>query len=539
MKPEEIAAIKAKVEKELLGRPGVTGVGVGYKEVGGQKTDEVAIIVYVREKKATSALSAKERVAPTIEGVKTDVIERVFELKQRFMRMDDLRLQVDPAAYATLRGGIGIGPCRSLFISGADVACHGVPAAGNYIFVGTLGAFVIDNATNTEMMLSNFHVMALDSNWAMGDTMTQPSLVDGGTCPGGVVGALQRAVLGGQVDCAVASHTARPFTCDIVDIGDVAGQAAAALGMAVRKRGRTTGLTFGTVTDISLSVTINYCNGLGNVTLNNQIGIDVDAAQSAQFGDGGDSGSVVVDGSRNVVGLYFAGNSTGTFGVANPIAAVLAALNVRLCVPGTLKFLDDPTRKFIDDPTRKSIDDPTLKFADDPTRKFIDDPTRKFVDDPTLKFSDDVTRKFADDPSLKFADDLTTDPVFDQGTSPLIDPYKSPAYDKPPESDGGGGTSPFADVFGQPPTGGGMPPAGGASPFVLATPHHSQAFQTQSMQGGAQIESALKELENAITMFETLQQQRALTPEEQERLTAAVVEYRGLIAQWQQGGGHQ
>jgi len=524
MKPEDIAAIKAKVEKELLGRPGVTGVGVGYKQVGGRKTDDVAIIVYVSEKKPLPAVAEKDRVPTTIEGVKTDVIERVFELKQRLVRLDDVRPQVDATNYATLHGGISIGPCRSLFISGADVACQGVPAAGNYIFVGTLGAFVVDNVTNAEMMLSNFHVMALDNNWTAGDTIAQPSRVDGGNCPGGVVGTLQRAVLGGQVDCAVASHTARPFQCDILDIGDVAGQAAATLGMAVRKRGRTTGLTFGTVSDISLSVTIDYCNGLGNVTLTNQIGIDVDTAHSTQFGDGGDSGSVVVDPSRNVVGLYFAGNASGTFGVANPIAAVLAALNVHLCVPGTLKFVDDPTRKFIDDPTRKFIDDPTLKFADDPTRKFTDDPTLKFADDPTLKFSDDVA----------------TDPSFDQATNPLIDPYKAPAYDKPPESDGAG-TSPIADVFGQPPAGGGMPPFGGATPFVLATPHHSQAYlgQATQTQGVSQLESALKEVEEGITRFEALQQQRPLTPEEQERLTTAVAEYRGLLAQLQQESGQR
>ena len=97
------------------------------------------------------------------------------------------------------------------------------------------------------------------------------------------------------MDCAVASHTARGFACEIVDIGEVAGQATATLGMAVRKRGRTTGLTFGTVDDINLTVTISYCNGLGNVTLTNQIGIEVDTSQNTQFGDGGDSGSVVVD----------------------------------------------------------------------------------------------------------------------------------------------------------------------------------------------------------------------------------------------------
>jgi hypothetical protein len=53
------------------------------------------------------------------------------------------------------------------------------------------------------------------------------------------------------------------------------------------------------------------------------------------FGDHGDSGSVVVDANNKVVGLYFAGSSDGT-GVANPIAAVLSALNIDLCISKSL-----------------------------------------------------------------------------------------------------------------------------------------------------------------------------------------------------------
>ena len=48
---DEIVALKERVEEELLGRPGVTGVDVGYKEVGVEKTDEIAIRVMVKKKK--------------------------------------------------------------------------------------------------------------------------------------------------------------------------------------------------------------------------------------------------------------------------------------------------------------------------------------------------------------------------------------------------------------------------------------------------------------------------------------------------------
>jgi hypothetical protein len=130
-----------------------------------------------------------------------------------------------------------------------------------------------------------------------------------------------------------------------VDIGDVAGTATAAQETAVRKRGRTTELTFGTVDDTNLTVTIPYGAGVGSVTLTDQIGIDADAGQNASFGRSGDSGSVVVDAERRVVGLYFAGSveetdsdgnviaPEGAYGIANPIQDVLDALNVDMCVP--------------------------------------------------------------------------------------------------------------------------------------------------------------------------------------------------------------
>jgi hypothetical protein len=108
----------------------------------------------------------------------------------------------------------------------------------------------------------------------------------------------------------------------------------------VRKRGRTTGLTYGTVDSISLSVNLDYEDGIGFRTLTNQIGITPDTTHNAMFGDHGDSGSVVVNNAREVVGLYFAGSSDG-YGVANPIAEVLAALNISMCIPQTKSILKD------------------------------------------------------------------------------------------------------------------------------------------------------------------------------------------------------
>jgi len=344
----------------------------------------------VTEKKPLDAVPKSERVPATINGVKTDVIQRRFVLNPLMLRVADLKLASDTGVYDPLRGGISLGPCRSVYLDAAEATCHGAPGAGWYIFTGTLGCFVRDNATGNEMMLSNFHVMCVDDGWHAGDTMAQPSLVDGGACPADVVGALQRASLGGQVDCAVASHTARGYQCSIVDIGNVAGTAAAAVGMAVRKRGRTTGLTYGTVDTVDLTVSIDYCNGLGTVTLTHQIGIDVDPAHSAKFGDHGDSGSVVVDGAANVVGLYFASGDDGAYGVANPIQAVLNALNVSMCVPKLPEI-----KKHEPDIKKSEIDikkhEPEVKKAEVDIKKQEAEPIGKGLVEPIKRGMEPIT----------------------------------------------------------------------------------------------------------------------------------------------------
>lgn len=71
---EEIKEIKRNVEIDLLSIPGVNGVGIGYKQVGGQSTDELSIHVYVDKKRRN--VSNIERIPSHIQGIPTDVIER-------------------------------------------------------------------------------------------------------------------------------------------------------------------------------------------------------------------------------------------------------------------------------------------------------------------------------------------------------------------------------------------------------------------------------------------------------------------------------
>src|SRR4030095_1212363 len=316
----EIKPVKESVTHDIMKRDGVTGVGIGYKYTGGKKTDDLSIRVYVEKKK--DRIGKDEKIPSEIDGVKTDVIERKFVLQPMRVAVKEIEIQSDTGRYEPLKGGISIGPC---------------PAVNGFIYVGTLGIIVTDNSTKNTMLLSNFHVMCIDNQWQVGDTMAQPGRVDGGNCPGDVVGTLQKAVLNDKVDCAVSSSTARKSVCEVVDIGAINGTEAASLNMPVRKRGRTTGLTYGHVDDVDLTVSVDYEDGLGTVTLHHQIGVQVDSSKSSKFGDHGDSGSVVVSDSNKVVGLHFAGSTDGTSGVANPIQDVLTALNVSLCTQGIIK----------------------------------------------------------------------------------------------------------------------------------------------------------------------------------------------------------
>lgn len=327
----ELIAIKDKVEAEYLARPGVTGIDVGYKEVGGVQTDEIAIRIHVEKKKAT--VPRGQAVPSEIDGVVTDVLERTYELQVERTPLT-VSVQADTTHYGTLEGGISIGPSRAI---------------GGYVYSGTLGAIVKDKVSGARAALTNFHVACVDSGWSVGDRQVQPSRGDTGSVPGDEFGAIARAVLSANVDGAVLSIDAgKTSAASVVDIGVVRGTKPATLGMAVRKRGRTTGLTYGSVDGLSLSVNVDYGDGIGTRLLTNQVSITSDTAKNPLFSDHGDSGSVIVDAAGYVVALLFAGAGTNTVG--NPIAAVLSELNIEMVVGKALiKDIKDGRKDIIKD----------------------------------------------------------------------------------------------------------------------------------------------------------------------------------------------
>lgn len=329
-----IRQTRDEVEDSILRKPNVVGVGVGLKEVQGRLTDQVSIVVLVRSKVPRAALEEAEMVPPRVDSVPTDVVE-VGVIRSQQARADRWR----PAP-----GGVSI--------------------AHYMVTAGTLGAAVWDRRSGQRLILSNNHVLANSNGAQRGDPILQPGPVDGGGQPEDVIATLERFIpITYNVEpgeCSIAdayamagnllarlvgsSHrlavfktaaqainrvdaaVARPVndgdvSDDILEIGVVSGWTEAALGMPVRKSGRTTGLTTGTVTVMDATIEVSY--GSGRVArFENQI-------VSTPMSQGGDSGSLVVSAaSQQAVGLLFAGSSQAT--VFNPIVAVLEALEVTI-----------------------------------------------------------------------------------------------------------------------------------------------------------------------------------------------------------------
>ncbi len=194
---------------------------------------------------------------------------------------------------------------------------------------GTFGAIVTDGARN--YWLSNWHVFARTGG-LVGDAIVSPGRVDMNCGTSTTVGTLSRwtpVKFDGStnyVDCAIARITPGLAVSPIesAPTGSFKPSAttrAATVGLAVKKVGRTTKLTTGTVVAINASLTINYA-GIGSARF---AGVVICSSMSAE----GDSGSLICTQSgNNPVALLFAGSSTTSVGC--PINSVYQSIGAHI-----------------------------------------------------------------------------------------------------------------------------------------------------------------------------------------------------------------
>ncbi|HNW59574.1 MAG TPA: hypothetical protein PKI62_07855 [bacterium] len=217
--------------------------------------------------------------------------------------------------------------------------------ANGYCCGGTLGSLVAIGGN--KYILSNYHVLEADivsggnsRVAATGDPVIQPGLIDVNCSAAGaqnVATLVKKSSLpSSNVDCAVAQVASGMVKTDgtILEIGTIsATTVAAAVNQAVKKSGRTTGLTRSSVSGLNGTVSVTYdneCAGgtaftktfTGQIIINNK---------GSRFLDSGDSGSLMVQDvttSPKAVGLLFAGSSSTA--IANPIGQVLSFLNATM-----------------------------------------------------------------------------------------------------------------------------------------------------------------------------------------------------------------
>ena len=72
---QKALAVKQAYEQELLAKPNVVGVGVGFRQVGGETTNAVAVVVLVKQKLPDAQLAPEDRIPLQIEDVPVDVQE--------------------------------------------------------------------------------------------------------------------------------------------------------------------------------------------------------------------------------------------------------------------------------------------------------------------------------------------------------------------------------------------------------------------------------------------------------------------------------
>ena len=70
-----IMAIMQSHKGELLAKPNVVGVAVGFRQVKGRSTDTLALVVMVDHKIPQNLLTPEQQIPMTIEGIPIDVQE--------------------------------------------------------------------------------------------------------------------------------------------------------------------------------------------------------------------------------------------------------------------------------------------------------------------------------------------------------------------------------------------------------------------------------------------------------------------------------
>jgi hypothetical protein len=213
----------------------------------------------------------------------------------------------------------------------------------NFCCIGTLGS--LWNFNGGQYIMSNSHVLARSGQGLVGEAVNQPGASACFASPNAVASLSFQSLLQptptsngiaeSNVDAALAQII--PGTVDasgnILDLG-VPGPSsiaaappsstleAPALGLAVAKTGRTTGLTCSTIGSINGTLSVDFASFCGGPTLFTSKFVGQVVINDSSFSGPGDAGSLIVTtANARPVAMIMAGDGTNT--IANPITDVI------------------------------------------------------------------------------------------------------------------------------------------------------------------------------------------------------------------------
>lgn len=320
-----VMSVQNEVTTNWMRQPEVLGTAVGIDDSG-----KTSLLVYV-DQDANKAGEVIQNLPRELRGVRVQV-----QLTDKFRSMVGPAPNVTAVSHtAKQTPPIQLGTSGGWRYDLANGFCCG----------GTLGSLVLIGGQ--QHILSNYHVFEADivsgGNGrvaATGDPVEQPGLIDinCNAATGQNVATLVKksSLPGSNVDCSVAQVISGMVRSDgaILEIGTISSQTiAASLNQAVKKSGRTTGLTRSSVSGLNATISVQYDNECaGGVAFTKTFTGQIVVRNShSRFLNSGDSGSLMVqDVTTNprAIGLLFAGSSSTA--IANPIGQVLSFLGATM-----------------------------------------------------------------------------------------------------------------------------------------------------------------------------------------------------------------
>jgi hypothetical protein len=319
-----VIAAQDEVTPDLMQQPEVLGTAVG------ADANEVPTLVVYVDRDAANAGEVIRNLPREVRGTTVEV------------RLTD--------KFRAFAGGLGGGGVSHTAIQTPPIQLGtsggwSKDLANGFCCGGTLGSLV--QIGSTQYVLSNYHVFESDivsggnnTVATTGDPIIQPGLIDVNCTASNaqsVATLVKKSSLpNSNVDCSIGKVVSGKVRTDgaILEIGTISHlTVGASINQAVKKSGRTTGLSRSSVSGLNATIRVTYdneCAG-GTAFTKTFTGQIVIKNRGRKFLNSGDSGSLMVEDiatNPRSVGLLFAGSSTDA--IANPINQVLSFLGATM-----------------------------------------------------------------------------------------------------------------------------------------------------------------------------------------------------------------